>query len=254
MSYQIKLETFEGPLDLLLHLIEKEEMDIYDIQIAKITDQYLQYIHTIQQLKLDVTCEFLVMAATLLSIKSKMLLPNHNDELDIGMDYEEDDPREELIQRLIEYKKYKELSKSLREMEIDRSKIYTRSASSLASYLILEEENPVDGISLYHLVDAFERALTKYSYRDPLTTIEREEITVKDRISQIISLLKNHNGIIYFSDLFIRGSSKSDIVVTFLSILELMKQKTILCVQNQTFDEIVIHYTPNEGDEKHGLQ
>jgi len=253
VDYQIKLDSFEGPMDLLLHLIEKEEMDIYDIKISKITDQYLEYIHTMQTFKLDITSEFIVMAARLLALKSKLLLPIH-EPIDTMLDYEFDeaDPREELIQRLIEYKKYKEISGVLKEMEIERSKIYTRPPGNLSQYLIQEEENPVEGISIYHLIDAFERALIKYSYKDPLTKVEREEISVKDRMNQIINLMIVNNGIIHFSDIIVPKLSRSEIVVTFLSILELMKQKVIFCVQTKTFDDIVIHHTPKE--DQYGLQ
>lgn len=254
MAYQIKLDTFEGPLDLLLHLIEKEEMDIYDIQISKITDQYLDYLNQMQNLKLDITSEFLVMAATLLAIKSKMLLPVYEPIDPIYTDFDEDDPREELVQRLIEYKKYKELSNVLQDMEIARSLIYTRPASNLSQYLVNEEENPVEGISLYHLVGAFERALQKYSYKEPITKVEREEITVKDKMTQIIDYLANGKGILYFSQLLLSSNDKAEIVVTLLSILELMKQGTIFCVQSKTFDDIVIHYTPNGGVGLNGLQ
>lgn len=256
MTYQIKLDVFEGPLDLLLHLIDKEEMDIYDIPIAKITDQYLQYIHTMQTLKLDITSEFLVMAATLLSIKSKMLLPTRTDpslQQLLEMDIDEVDPREELIHRLLEYKKYKQLAGVLREKEIARNQIFTRPPYNLTPYLVQEKENPVEGISLYHLVHAFEKALIKYSYREPLTKVEREEISVKDKMIQVINLLKTQ-GILYFSELITSQATRTDIVITFLSILELMKQKRIYCIQNKTFDDIVIHYSSDKGGTEFGLQ
>lgn len=254
MPYQIKLETFEGPLDLLLHLIEKEEMDIYDIQISVITEQYLQYIQTMQSLKLDVTSEFLVMASTLLAIKSKMLLPTQsvNDfEPLMDMDLDED-PREELVQRLLEYKKYKQLSTILKEKELERSQIYSRPMIDLSLYRVEQEINPVEGLNLYHIIDAFQKALKKYSYRDPITKIEREEISVNDRMNEILELLLEE-GILFFSQLISQASSKSDIVVTFLSILELMKVKKIICVQTVNFDEIVIHYN-EEREGTYGLQ
>jgi len=253
VTYQIKLDSFEGPLDLLLHLIEKEEMDIYDIQISKITDQYMEYINAMQSLKLEVTSEFVVMAATLLVIKSKMLLPIY-DPIDIGFEADEEDPRELLINRLIEYKKYKELSLELREMEIARSRIYTRPQANLSQYIAQEGENPVNGISIYHLVDAFERALKKYSYKEPLTRIERDEISVKDMMKQITNYLSINNGIIHFSDLVNECHSKSDVIVTFLSILELIKQGTIYCVQSKIFDDIVIHDVVYKGVDKVELQ
>lgn len=250
MSYEIKLDTFEGPLDLLLHLIEKEEMDIYDIEIAKITDQY---IHTMQILKLDDVSDFLVMAATLLYIKSKMLLPIHPD-LSITNTEIEEDPREELIKRLIEYKKYKFLSERLRELEIQRSHLYTRKSIDLTPYMSQEKENPVHDISIYHVINAFEKVLIKYSYRDPLTTLEREEVSVKDKIGHIVQLLKDNNGTIYFSQLFSVKSSRTHIILTFLAILELMKKNTIFCVQDNNFDDIVIRYNYNQGENYVGLQ
>lgn len=253
MTYQIKLDSFEGPLDLLLHLIEKEEMDIYDIQISKITDQYMEYINAMQSLKLEVTSEFVVMAATLLAIKSKMLLPIY-DPIDIDFEVDEEDPRELLINRLIEYKKYKDLSLELREMEIARSKIFTRPQANLSQYVSQDEGNPVSGISIYHLVDAFERALKKYSYKEPLTRIEREEISVKDMMKQITNFLENNNGIIHFSDLVNQCHSKSEIIVAFLSILELIRQGTIFCVQSKIFDDIVIHNVVYKGVDKVELQ
>ncbi len=255
VSYQIKLDTFEGPLDLLLHLIEKEEMDIYDIEVSKITDQYLQYLHTMQTLRLDVTSEFLVMASTLLSIKSKMLLPLHVEETDdYYLNDDGIDPREELVQRLIEYKKYKYLSETLKEKELERHRIFTRSPSDLTAYFVEQEQNPVEGISVYRLFDALEKAFIKASYRDPLTKIEREEISVQEKMDQIIQLLHEHQGIIYFSDIVLIRPSRSEIVVTFLSILELMKQNKISCVQSHAFDDIVIHESPSKGVIEHGLQ
>lgn len=248
MSYQVRLDSFEGPLDLLLHLIDKEEMDIYDIQISKITDQYLEYLHNMQSLKLDVTSEFLVMAATLLSIKSRMLLPKHDFMDDSFIDYEfERDPREELVQRLIEYKRYKLLSNQFKELEIERSHIFTRPPTDISQYATHEEVNPVKDISIYHLITAFERALIKYSYREPVTRVEREELSVKERIEQILSLLKHNNGILHFTYLISQSISKGEIIITFLSILELMKQKQIYCIQNASFDDIIIYESITEG-------
>jgi len=252
VSYKIKLDTFEGPLDLLLHLIDKEEMDIYDISISKITDQYLEYIHKMQSLRLDITSEFLVMAATLLSIKSKMLLPKREEEPFLQMfdDGEEDDPRDELVLRLLEYKKYKLIANDLKEKETERSKIFTKAPSNLNTFQTEHIKNPVEGVSLYQLVDAFEKALTKLTYNEPLKRIEREEISVTDRMNSIIQLLRHHpSGFMQFSELFSQDYNKSELVTTFLSILELMRQKIITCVQSDAFDDIVIHYSPKEGVE-----
>ena len=196
----------------------------------------------------------MVMAATLLSIKSKMLLPNYDSDNLIDIEFDEVDPREELIRRLIEYKKYKEMSSYLKKLEINRSQIFTRSPADLSAYLSQEEDNPVDGISLYYLVDAFERVLIKYSYRDPLTKIEREEISIKDKSEQILNLLRLRNGVIHFSEILEPFFSRTEIIISFLSILELMKQRVIMCIQSKTFDDIVIHYTPIGDVDENGLQ
>ncbi|WP_339062611.1 segregation/condensation protein A [Tepidibacillus marianensis] len=258
MSYQVKLDAFEGPLDLLLHLIDKEEMDIYDIQISKITDQYLEYIHSMQTLKLELASEFIVMASTLLSIKSRMLLPSRNEQSfqgSFGLDAEED-PRDELVQRLIEYKKYKEISYTLREREVARSQIFSKAPSDLTPYAEVEETNPVEGISIYHLIEAFQKALQRLSYKEPITRVHREEISIKDRMEQILQLLQSRPTDITFADLFGQSYHRSDIVITFLSILELMKQKKVSCLQKNPFDDIVIQYSSlsKRGGNVDGLQ
>ncbi len=251
MSYEIKLDKFEGPLDLLLHLIEKEEMDIYDIEIAIITEQYLR---TMQLLELDDISDFLVMAATLLYIKSKMLLPVHPD-IDLSiLDTDDNDPRQELINKLLEYKKYKYLSDRLRDLEIERSLIYTREPIDFSPYFTREKENPVHDINIYQLINAFEKVLIKHSYNEPLSTIEREDISVNDKITNIIQLLKDNGNSIYFSSLFNFNSSRLHIVLTFLGLLELMKLNIIFCVQDKNFEDIIIRYNSNQGENHIGLQ
>lgn len=243
MSYSIKLDSFEGPLDLLLHLIDKAEVDIYDIPIAEITEQYLQTIHSMQELHLEVASEFVVMAATLLSIKSKMLLPKKEETVFqplFDMDVEEVDPRDELVQRLLEYKRYKLIAESLREMEIGRSKVFTRPAEDLTPY-IRAEEPTVSNISIYDLVSALEKLFTKKNNeREPMTKVSRDEISIKDRMREIRQLLKVGGGMVRFSQLFQEVASRTEIVTTFLALLELMKAKRITCVQNQLFTEILI--------------
>ena len=251
MSYSIKLDSFEGPLDLLLHLIDKAEVDIYDIPIAEITEQYLQTIQDMQQLQLDIASEFVVMAATLLSIKSKMLLPKKEEQVfqplfDIEM--EEEDPRDELVQRLLEYKKFKELAVQLRDMEIGRSQVFSRPAEDLTPYS-KEEENPVSNVSLYDMIHALEKLFTRINRKEPLTKISRDEISIKDRMKEIRQLLKGGGGMIRFSQLFAEAVSRTEIVTTFLSLLELMKAKHITCVQNQLFSDILICETTSKGEE-----
>lgn len=252
MGYEIKLPVFEGPLDLLLHLIQKNEMDIYDIPIAMITEQYLDYLYYMQQLQLEIASEFLVMASTLLSIKSKMLLPRREetefDELD-GLEYEEEDPREELIQRLLEYKKYKEIASQLREREAERSKVYTRPAEDLTPYMN-QNENPVSDVSLYDLIEAFQKVLSRADEKDPVTRIERDEISVRDRMKEIYGLLEVAGGTIEFSRIFSGRVTRVEIVTTLLSLLELMKNKVVSCEQHRLFDEILIHKTGDLTEDK----
>lgn len=242
VSYSIKLDSFEGPLDLLLHLIDKAEVDIYDIPIAEIAEQYLQTIHTMQELQLEVASEFVVMAATLLAIKSKMLLPKKEETVFqplFDMDMEEVDPRDELVQRLLEYKRFKLAAEHLREMEVGRSKVFTRPPEDLTPY-VRAEEPTISNVSIYDLVSALEKLVTRRQTKEPLTRVSRDEISIKDRMREIRQLLKSGGGMIRFSQLFQEAASRTEIVTTFLSLLELMKAKRITCVQNQLFTEILI--------------
>lgn len=246
MSVLYKLETFEGPLDLLLHLIDKAEIDIQDIPVSEITDQYMAYLQNMQELELEITSEFLVMAATLLSIKSKLLLPKppviEMDEFDF---YEDDiDPRAELIQRLIEYRKYKGIAQHLHEREWERSLIYSREPDDLTPYMPEVEENPVQGLHAADLIAAFQRALSKAVKRTSYARIQRDEISVKDRIRQVVSTLESvgPGGRVMFSKLLHEDMVRHEIVVTFLAILELMKMKQIFCFQEKLFDDIVMEW------------
>lgn len=161
MQYNFKVEAFEGPLDLLLHLIHRYEIDIYNIPVADITEQYLSYVHTMKELQLDVASEYLVMAATLLQIKSKMLLPKHEEDvLDNGDDFI-DDPRQELMERLIEYKKYKQVATELKEREQERAQLYTRPPIDFTSLQQEEETSlPLD-VTLYDMLAAFQKLMRR---------------------------------------------------------------------------------------------
>ncbi len=242
-----KLETFEGPLDLLLHLIDKAEIDIQDIPVSEITEQYMAYLQNMQELELEITSEFLVMAATLLSIKSKLLLPKppviEMDEFDF---YEEDDidPRAELVQRLIEYRKYKEIAQHLHEREWERSLIYSKEPEDLSPFMPEVEENPVKGLHTSDLIAAFQRALSKAVKRTSYARIQRDEISVKDRIHEVVQTLESvgPGGRVLFSKLLHDEMERHEIVVTFLAILELMKMKQIWCFQENLFDDIVMEW------------
>ncbi|MEK8127454.1 segregation/condensation protein A [Paenibacillus filicis] len=243
MKVTVKLETFEGPLDLLLHLIDRAEVDIYDIPIKEITDQYLEYLDAMQELELEVTSEFLVMAATLLSIKSKMLLPKppiiELDFDDYMMD-EDYDPRAELVAKLVEYRKYKAIADHLRDKEVERSLIFTREPEDLTPYVPVLTENPVKGLGVADLVEAFRKAMRRMQSRHAVASIRKDEISVRDRMSQVVESLERSGGKLLFSRLIDREHTRDSIVVTFLALLELMKVKRIVCFQHQLFDEIVI--------------
>lgn len=256
-----KLETFEGPLDLLLHLIDKAEIDIKDISISEITDQYLEYLHDMQELELEVTSEFLVMAATLLSMKSKLLLPKppvieFEDDFDYLLE-DEEDPRDELIRKLIEYRKYKGIAEHLHEREWERSLIFSKEPEDLSPFLPDVQENPVKGLHAADLITIFQKALRKAVKRNTVARIHRDEISVKDRIKEVVAAFEQtgRGGRLLFSKLLHKDMYRHEIVVTFLAILELMKMKQIVCYQNQLFDDIVMEWRgEGKADEFSGLE
>lgn len=243
MGVDIKLDSFEGPLDLLLHLIDRAEVDIYDIPVVEITDQYMNHLYIMQELQLDVASEFLVMAATLLAIKSKMLLPKREeqmfDEWGIEPYEEEEDPMEELVQRLLEYKKYKQLAETFREREKEQSRVYTRPAEDLSQF-VPEEENPISNVTIYDLVDALQKALKRVNRKDQAVKVQRDEISLKDRMEEIDQLLSVAGGRVSFSQLLEKQESKIEVVTTFLALLEMMKKRSVVCQQDGLFEEIMV--------------
>ncbi len=245
MSVLYKLETFEGPLDLLLHLIDKAEIDIHEVSISEITVQYMDYLHAMQELELEVTSEFLVMAATLLAMKSKQLLPKpppvFEEDVYEGWDDYNLDPRDELIQKLIEYRKYKQIAEQLRDKEFERSLVFTREPEDMTPYQSQQAINPVEGLHITDLIKAFQKALKRAARRNMSATVHRDEISVKDRIADIVEVLRQYETV-QFSRLIQSSMSKHAVVVTFLAILELMKMKHIRCFQHEVFDDIVIHW------------
>ena len=247
--YNVKIDAFEGPLDLLLHLINRLEIDIYDIPVSEITEQYLIYIHTMKELQLDVASEYLVMAATLLAIKSKMLLPKHEEEEledEFGMEMEED-PRDELVERLIEYRKYKEAAEELKEREQDRSLMYTKPPADLSEYVNDSQQEKADlNVSLYDMLGALQKLLRRKKLQRPLSAkVARQEIPIEKRMSEIVDQLRNFKGKKKFTDLF-PISDREHIVVTFLAVLELIKRKEIQVEQDRNFSDIFV--ASMEGD------
>ncbi len=233
--YKIHLENFEGPLDLLLHLIRREEMNIYDIPIARITEQYLEIIRDLSAIDIDRASEFLVMAATLLGIKSRMLLPKPPKVIveELAPELEGDDPRAELVRQLVEYSQYKQAAGELKERETAMFRVYTRS-------LFVEEPEgpgPLVGLSLRDLVKAFEEVLREeWNWRE----VPREEIPLREKIREINFRLSRSPHGVRFRDLFTRGGSRLEIVVTFLALLELIRQRKAVAAQEALFGEIMI--------------
>ncbi|SHN20257.1 segregation/condensation protein A [Gracilibacillus kekensis] len=233
--YQVKLETFEGPLDLLLHLINKYEIDIYDIPVSEITSQYMAYIHTMQQLELNIASEYLVMAATLLEIKSKLLLPNPT--LEIEEEYEED-PREELMRRLIEYRKYKEAAEHLKEREMEQSQVHTRPPMQISKEET--QELPAGAANIYDIIEAIGKVMERRKWNRPMeTSVKRQEVSIDQRMGEIMEKIKDIKQPISFYQLF-PNKTRTYIVATFIAILELMKQKQINCKQESNLDELIV--------------
>jgi len=241
LVYQIKLAVFEGPFDLLFHLIEKNEVDIYDIPIAGITEQYLEYLATMQMLDLELASEFLVMAATLLSIKARMLLPKPPVEADEEGEEFTRDPRDELVERLLEYKKFKQLAEFLKERETCQEKVYTRPNEEEMFVHLFSEENPLEGISLDNLMEALKEVLERAAEEELAGEITRDEVTIRDKMKEIMHRLFFQPKGIAFRDMFRQRATRVEVVVTFLALLELIKLGKARVHQSKSFGEIMIY-------------
>lgn len=233
MDY-ISIDNFEGPLDLLLHLVKESNIDILDIKIEEITDKYLNYINHEKELNIDISSSYLVMAAELMYLKSKSLLPLNKKEDDI--DDDEEITREKLINKLLEYKKYKEMTPIFKELEEERKKIYIKAPEKVSNYV---EHNLHGEESIDNLVEAFKKFLNRKDLEKPLeTTITKREYSVRKRKDDIKNILKIKKKV-YLEDLF-EEYNKPFVVVTFLSILEMVKEKEVAIKQNKNFDNILI--------------
>jgi len=231
-EYKVKLEVFEGPLDLLLYLIKRDEIDIYDIPIEHITTQYLEHIEAYRELDLDIAGEFVVMAATLIYIKSRSLLPVDQRPVE---DAEEEDPRFELVRQLLEYKKFKDVAAQLGEREALQSTIFGRIPETPTD---LSGERPMAEVSIFDLINAFQKVLKKTaSRRSGPREIYEESLTVSDKIELVLRLTAERRGM-RFTDLFTEAVSRAEIVVTFLALLELVRLKHIRVIQPEPFAEI----------------
>ncbi|WP_018922162.1 segregation/condensation protein A [Salsuginibacillus kocurii] len=249
-TYNVKIDAFEGPLDLLLHLIQQAEVDIYDIPVAEITEQYVHYIHAMQELELDIASEYLVMAATLLELKSKMLLPDPQVEIEDEEEfYYEEDPRQELIERLEEYKQFKEAAAVLSEREKSRAVLFTKPPTADESFEPSSENETVPDIgevTVYDMLQAFERARHRVDVKRPITArVQKEEVTIEERMGEVKHVLKERKTPLSFLS-WVEHEERTSQVLTFLAILELMKTRAVYCEQSNNFEDILI-YTNEEG-------
>ncbi len=228
-GYQVKLDVFEGPLDLLLYLIRKNQIDIYDIPVAEITQQYLDMLDLMRTLNLDVAGEFLVMAATLTHIKSKMLLPAPPEGEE---DEEEEDPRKELVDRLLEYERYRDAALSLERKEILERDVFTRKVAE-------DGEDEELELSIFELIEALQQVLRRSSH-ELIHEITLERISIEEKITEILDKLAAAGGEVEFMSLFAGDAIKEVIIITFLALLELVKMRMIKVYQRKAFRPIRI--------------
>ncbi len=251
MAIEVKLQVFEGPLDLLLHLIEKNKVDIYDIPIVEITGQYMDYIKKMDAQDMNVMSEFLVMAATLLDIKCRMLLPRQ-----VSEEGEEEDPRQELVQKLLEYKAYKYMSYELKSMEVDAGRAFYKETTlpeQVASYRQpVDLEELLKDVTLTRLHSVFRSCLKRQEDKvDPVRSsfgrIEKDEVSIEKKARYVTDYIRSHSRL-RFTELLDRAGSRMDVIVTFLVVLELMKTGAVSVEQEEIEGEIMI--TANETMEE----
>ena len=234
-DYKVKLEIFEGPLDLLLYLIKRDEIDIYDISLERITSQYLEYIQAFKELNIDIAGEFIVMAANLIYLKSRSLLPV--DQQPPDDEATEDDPRWDLIRQLIEYKKFKEAAAQLLVRQLEQERMFARAGTMptpLSSAPLFLGE-----VGIFQLINAFQNVIKRIEAREDLREIFGENFTVSDKIDSILQRVADGSSV-KFAELFATMASRVEIVVTFLALLELIRLRLVRVTQSNAFDEIAI--------------
>jgi segregation and condensation protein A len=245
-EYTVKFEVFEGPLDLLLYLIRKEEVDIYEVNLTRLASQFIEYLDVMRMLDLDIAGEFLVMASTLMYIKSRELLPR---DLQVAPEEDEDeaDPRWELIRQLVEYKKFKDAAAQMQRLELETENTYPRLPGKPA-FMQLEEPAPQKlDVSIFDLVNAVNAILKRVNKREDLREIFEDKWTVSEKIEQLIELTDSRP-LVSFLDLFTQAESKTEVVCIFLALLELIRMKRLVCVQSDHFGEIEIRLNPNPAN------
>lgn len=240
MQYKVTIENFDGPLDLLLHLIKEQDIDIYDIKIEEITVQYLDYIHGMKELNLSVASEYLVMASELIEMKSKMLLPKKKE---LEEDEYEEDPRDVLIERLLAYKQYKEVTSEFKDLEMTRKLVFTKEPVNL-SYYAKESDNKEE-LGIDDLIEAFNALMKKKELDKPIATkITKKELSVTEKVMKIKNILKLKKQI-KFEEIF-DVATKEEVIISFLSILEMVKKDEITLKQDNNFKQIVISLKEGE--------
>ena len=237
-EYRVRFEVFEGPLDLLLYLIKKEEVDIYEVNLTKLATQFIEYIDVMRMLDLDIAGEFLVMAATLMYIKSRELLPKEKRVAAVEDD-DGEDPRWELIRKLVEYKKFKDVASQLSTLEARQESVYAR--VPVKPEFQAPEPGRRDDVSLFDLVNAVSSILKRFSQRQDTRDIFEDKWTVSEKIESLLLALAEQ-AMLKFSDLFAAATSRTEVVVTFLAVLELIRLKRFVCLQSEEFGEIEIHH------------
>ncbi|MHA3773335.1 segregation and condensation protein A [Verrucomicrobiota bacterium sgz303538] len=235
-DYKVKLEVFEGPLDLLLYLIKRDEVDIYDITLERITAQYLEFMEAFQVLDLEVAGEFVVMAANLIYYKSRALLPVSVQPPE--EETEEEDPRWELVRQLLEYKKFKEAAAHLHDRELKQEGLFSRIPEKAEAVA----ERPLGEVSVFDLINAFNSILKRINQKENVREIFEESFTVSDKIDLVLKLT-DHGVPLNFTELFSSAASRTEIVVTFLALLELIRLKQLRVVQREPFGEIEVYRT-----------
>lgn len=243
MKYEIKIESFEGPLDLLLHLISVHELDIYDIPITEVTNQYILYLDQMQELDLDIASEFIVMAATLIEIKSKMLLPDNTFDKDM-LNFELDDPRAELVNKLVEYRLFRNASIFLKDKEDFRFECILKDQENINQYK-KEEDEPLEEIDVEILKKAVAEVIRKIKTFDKerlvfFKSMKRENFTVKDKMRHISNLFTAKIKSIKFQTLFFQDTTKEEVICTFLALLEMLKLNHVSIKQENNFSEIIV--------------
>jgi len=238
-DYRVKFEVFEGPLDLLLHLIKKEEVDIYEINLTKLATEFLEYIEVMRLLDLEVAGEFLVMASTLMYIKSRELLPVDQQQTPEGMEEEGEDPRWELIRQLVEYKKFKDAAANLQALEVRQEQVFERVPAKPE----LETPPPRMEASIFDLINAVNQVLKRINERAEGRDVFEDKWTVSEKIESLMALFRERT-CVKFSELFAAATSRTEVVVTFLAMLELIRLRQMVAVQEAPFGEIELRPAP----------